>query len=66
MNKGVKQFLEEAAAYVRSCGGQAAAAKKLKMSTQYLCDIIMGRRPISEKFAAKLGYEWVLQKRDPK
>ncbi len=66
MNKGVKQFLEDARTFVISCGGQAAAAKKLKMSTQYLCDIRMGRRPISEKFAAKLGYEWVLQKRESK
>ena len=41
---------------VKAEGTQKALAKRLKVSTSYLCDVINGRRIIADKFAAKLGY----------
>jgi hypothetical protein len=46
---------------VRECGTQAAAADKLEITQQYLCDLLRGRRGFSDAVANKLGYErvWV-------
>jgi plasmid maintenance system antidote protein VapI len=37
------------------------AAKALGISPQYLHDVINGRRKVSEKLGAKLGYEMVVK-----
>lgn len=41
---------------VLRCGSQQAAAKHLGISPQYLCDVIAGRRAVSKRLAAALGY----------
>ncbi len=45
---------------VKEAGTQRAAADKLDISQQYLCDLLSGRRPFSEKMLAKLGLESVI------
>ncbi len=43
--------------YVDFKGSQKVAAEMLNISPQYLCDILQGRREVSEVFAGKLGYD---------
>ena len=66
MSTGVKQFMTELRAFIDSCGNQSIAARKLRISPQFLCDLLMARRPIPSKVADRLGYDWVLQKRATK
>jgi len=40
-------------------GGQKAAAKRLGVSAQHLCDVFHGRRALSAKLLAGLGYRRV-------
>lgn len=44
---------------IRKIGSQKAAAKKWGISPQYLQDVLSGRRPITEKLAAKVGWKLV-------
>jgi len=46
---------------VKETGTQAAAAKQLDITQQYLCDLLRGRRGFSDAVASKLGYQrvWV-------
>lgn len=37
--------------------GQKSLAKSLKISPQYLCDVLQEKRKISDKLAEKLGYK---------
>lgn len=47
--------------FVQAHGSQKEAAKALKISEQYLSDMLKGRRKITEKIAWKFAYraEWV-------
>lgn len=42
---------------VEAAGGQAACAKILGVSAQYLSDCLKGRREIGKSIAIPLGYE---------
>lgn len=42
---------------VRDAGSQTAVARELNVSNPYLCDILKGRRAISENIAHALGFE---------
>jgi len=42
--------------FVESHGTQKVAAKYLNISEQYLCDILQGRRSVSENIASKFGW----------
>ena len=48
--------------FVISHGTQKDAADALGISTQYLNDLLRGRRNVSEEIASKFGFhaEWVL------
>jgi transcriptional regulator with XRE-family HTH domain len=48
-------------AMVKRWGSQNSVAARLDITPQYLSDIRLGRREISEKVAEKLGYERVVQ-----
>jgi hypothetical protein len=63
MTKGVNQFMAELRAFIKSCDSQSDAAGKLKITPQFLCDIMSKRRPVPPKIAAQFGYEWDLLKR---
>lgn len=41
-------------------GSQQAAARSLRISPQYLCDVLKGRREISAELARRLGYKRVV------
>lgn len=43
--------------FVKASGSQKEAAKRLKVTPAYLHDVLKGRRGITEKLAAKLGWE---------
>jgi hypothetical protein len=66
MSKGVKQFMAELRLFIASNGSQSKAANKLKITPQFLCDIMMKRRPVPPKVAAQFGYDWDLLKRGSK
>jgi plasmid maintenance system antidote protein VapI len=40
---------------------QKDAAKSLKVTPQFICDVLKGRREISETLAKRLGYKRVTQ-----
>lgn len=40
-----------------NAGSQKKAAKKLGITPQYLCDIMKGKRLVSEDIAKQLGFE---------
>ena len=40
----------------RQAGSQQALAEQLGISTQYLNDVLNGRRDITQRFAEKFGY----------
>lgn len=42
---------------VRTMGSQLAVAKKLRISPQYLNDMVRGRTAVSARIARKLGLE---------
>lgn len=44
----------------RQPGGQKAAARRLGVSAQLLCDVIHGRRALSAKLLRGLGYKRVV------
>jgi len=54
-------IINELKLFVVECGSQKEAAKSLGISTQYLNDLLRGRRNVSEEIASKFGYraEWV-------
>ena len=43
-----------------SRGGQKAAAKRLGVSAQYLCDVLHGRRAMGAALLRGLGYKRVI------
>ncbi len=47
--------------FIENQGSQKKAAEILGISPQYLNDIIMGRRPISDRVARKFGYAGIIQ-----
>lgn len=51
----LKSLVDEA-----SRGTQKALAKKLGVCPQSICDIVSGRRGLSDRLARKLGYEKVV------
>lgn len=55
-----QQMQELIIAYTLKSGSQRAAAKHLRISPQYLNDIIRGRREISDAVAALFGLERVI------
>lgn len=54
-------LLLQITAMVKRWGSQRNVAARLDITEQYLSDIRLGRREISEKVAEKLGYERVVQ-----
>jgi hypothetical protein len=42
-------------AAIRKAGGQRALSREWGVSQQYICDVINGRRPISDSLLEKLG-----------
>jgi len=46
-------------------GWQIQLAKQIDISPQYMCDIISGRRSVSEEIGAKFGFEKVWRKKKP-
>ena len=46
---------------IKDQGSQKQAAVILGISPQYLNDIIMGRRAISDRVARKLGYDRIIR-----
>jgi hypothetical protein len=44
-------------------GWQILLASKIRISPSYMCDIISGRRNISEEIGAKFGFEKVWKKK---
>jgi hypothetical protein len=55
------KVLERLKAYVEMCGSQVIAAEKLNISSQYMNDLLRGRRSVSENIANKFGFTamWV-------
>jgi hypothetical protein len=51
------QAMESLKKLVSGCKTQKDAAHKLGITPQYLCDILYGRRDISESVATSLGFE---------
>jgi transcriptional regulator with XRE-family HTH domain len=45
---------------VASAGSQEAAAKRLGVSAQYLCDVLKGRREPGKKLLDAIGYRRVV------
>jgi hypothetical protein len=45
---------------VRGVGSQKEVAKLLGVSAQYVCDVLAGRREVSEKLGRALGYQRVV------
>lgn len=37
-------------------GNQKSLAKQLRVSPQYLCDVLKGRRAVTKRFAEQLGF----------
>jgi len=57
MHDPYKIFIE----YVRQCGSQKKAAKRLGISPAYVNDIMQKRKEISDNVASKLGYLRVIK-----
>jgi hypothetical protein len=53
--------IEELRFLVKHHGSQKEAARELGISEQYLSDLLLGRRSVSEEIAGKVGYRaiWV-------
>ena len=47
--------LQTLRAYVKQCGTQARAAKRLKISQPYLSDILSGKRNLSDPVLLRIG-----------
>jgi plasmid maintenance system antidote protein VapI len=58
--KTTEQILDELKRRVAGVT-QKEAAESLGISTPYLFDLVRGRRAITDKLAAKLGYERVVR-----
>jgi len=58
--KNNAQMIKVLKKYVDFKGTQKLAASMLGITPQYLCDILQGRREVSENVAAKLGYDRVV------
>jgi hypothetical protein len=46
-------------------GSQKAVADELLISPSYLCDVLKGRRDVSDALAHKLGFVWTLTSLNP-
>ncbi len=60
---GVKVDIDARAklvAAIKQAGGQRALAREWGVSQQYLCDVVNGRRPISESILDRLGLRRVV------
>lgn len=55
---------KQLAAFVDQQPTQRSAAKQLRISPAYLCDLLHGRRNITDDMARKLGVERVEQLRE--
>lgn len=53
-------LLERIRIVVAGAGNQKAAAKRLGVSEQYLCDVLKGRREPGKKLLNALGYRRVV------
>ena len=49
--------------YVYDAGSQAAAARKLGVTRQYICMVLAGDRPVGARILAKLGLKRIIVKR---
>lgn len=47
-------------AFVTACGSQKAAAARLGVTQQYICDILKGRRGLSQLILDELGLKRVV------
>lgn len=47
-------------AMVEAAGTQKVVAKELHISQQFLCEVLSGKRDVSKRLAAKLGYQRVV------
>jgi len=47
-------------AFVQKHGSQAAAARRLNISEPYLCDLLYGRRAVSENIQKKLNLRTIV------
>jgi hypothetical protein len=50
------EFSEAVTEFVRRAGTQKAAAERIGVSEQYLCDVLQGRRKPGPKLVAGMGY----------
>lgn len=51
-----EEFIEHVRRVADKHGGQAALAKKIHVSATYMSDVLNGRRPPSQQFAAPFGF----------
>jgi len=49
--------------FLVTTGNRETVCNKLGISPQYLCDLLLGRRDISDKIGGLLGYERVWRKK---
>ena len=54
------ELRRELEAAIEKAGSQRAFAKKLGFSEQFICDVMKGRREISDNLASALGYRRVV------
>lgn len=45
---------------VKAAGTQKAVAKELRISQQFLCEVLSGKRDVSQSLAQKLGFKRVV------
>ena len=50
----------------RKAGGQRAWAARYGVNRKEICDMISGRRKVSERVMNILGYEWAIVPKKPK
>ena len=60
-SKSESQLLDDLRERVRQFGRQAVVARELGFTPQYLCDVLGGNRPVSDKLASALGYDRVVR-----
>ena len=59
--KTAEDLLDELKVAVGRRRGLADTAERLGFSSQYLCDVVYERRPISKELAEKMGYERIIE-----
>jgi plasmid maintenance system antidote protein VapI len=62
MQQDTKEFIKALMGLVEQKGSRRAAALSLKITPQYLNDMLHGRRGVSVNMARKLGFVWKLEK----